>query len=164
MAGNTNGVPAPPGADCDAAITPVVTGTVDPGVLDQLAGILLTSPGTGSPRTGPATGMTTSAVRQLAIGHAARLLSGPGGLASWLRTSQLDGYAASVSLPLDIGATTDTIPVNLRRAIARRDQRCRFPGCDQRPRCRSAARSAVRAGFGLIGRTAPHSAWPPYQP
>ena len=77
--------------------------------------------------------MTISAVRQLAIGHAARLLSGPGGLASWLRTSQLDGYAASVSLPLDIGATTDTIPVHLRRAITRRDPHCRFPGCHQRP-------------------------------
>ena len=77
--------------------------------------------------------MTISAVRQLAIGHAARLLSGPGGLASWLRTSRPDGYAASVSLPLDTGATTDTIPAHLRRAIARRDQHCRFPGCDQPP-------------------------------
>ena len=137
-----NGTPAPPGADCDAAITPVVTGTVDPGVLDHLAAILLTSPGSmpgggaaGSVLAG-STGMAVSAVRQLAIGHAARLLSGPGGLASWLRTSQLDGYAASVSLPLDIGAATDTIPVHLRRAVARRDQHCRFPGCDQRPaRC-----------------------------
>ncbi len=77
--------------------------------------------------------LTISAVRQLAIGHAARLLSGPGGLASWLRTSQLHGHAATVSLPLDIGATTDTIPVHLRRAVARRDQHCRFPGCEQPP-------------------------------
>ncbi|HEY2639430.1 MAG TPA: HNH endonuclease signature motif containing protein, partial [Streptosporangiaceae bacterium] len=76
---------------------------------------------------------TISAVRQLAIAHAARLLSGPGGLASWLRTSQLHGYAASVSLPLDIGATTDTIPVHLRRAVTRRDAHCRFPGCEQPP-------------------------------
>ncbi len=43
-----NGVPAPPGADCDAAITPVVTGDIDAGVLDQLAAILLT--GTGAMR------------------------------------------------------------------------------------------------------------------
>jgi hypothetical protein len=35
---------------------------------------------------------------------AADLLSGPGGLAAWLRTSQLDGAIASVSLSLDIGA------------------------------------------------------------
>jgi hypothetical protein len=73
-----NGVPAPPGADCDAAITPVVTGTPDPGILDDLAAILLTgsTPGSrsglgGTTRT---TQMTVSAVRQLAIGHAARLL------------------------------------------------------------------------------------------
>jgi Domain of unknown function (DUF222)/HNH endonuclease len=157
-----NGVPAPPGADCDAAITPIVTGTADSGILNQLATILLSSPGSGltpgrpstaghgtaapgtaEPGTVTGTGqatssaghggqMTISAVRQLAIAQAARLLSGPGGLASWLRTSQLDGYAASVSLPLDIGATTDTIPVHLRRAVARRDPHCRFPGCDQR--------------------------------
>ncbi len=87
-------------------------------------------PGAGAGRSA---GLTVSAARQLAIGHAARLLSGPGGLASWLRTSQLDGYAATVSLPLDIGATTDTIPVHLRRAVIRRDQHCRFPGCDRRP-------------------------------
>ena len=133
-----NGAPAPPGADCDAAITPIVTGTIDPGILDRLSAILLndggsrlcgiTDPGTD---TTPATDMTIGAVRQLAIGHAVRLLSGPGGLASWLRTSQLDGLAASVSLPLDIGATTDTIPVHLRRAISRRDPHCRFPGCHQ---------------------------------
>ena len=134
------GTPAPPGAGCDAAITPIVTGTPDPGVLDQLAALLPRGSGSGSAVTGSGTAggtgrgaaMTISAVRQLAIGHAARLLSGPGGLASWLRTSQLDGYAASVSLPLDIGATSDTIPVHLRRAITRRDQHCRFPGCDQR--------------------------------
>ncbi len=149
-----NGVPAPPGADCDAQITPIVTGNPDAGILDQLAATLL-SGGTGAAGTagggfggsvlgadaagGSGTGsgrgrqLTISAIRQLAISHAARLLSGPGGLASWLRTSQLDGYAASVSLPLDIGATTDTIPVHLRRAVARRDTHCRFPGCDQRP-------------------------------
>ncbi|MGO8956092.1 MAG: HNH endonuclease [Streptosporangiaceae bacterium] len=136
---------------------PIVTGTVDPGILDRLAAIILkdvsgtgsglgavpAGPGFGSlggvSASGPAEGgrrgqqMTIGAVRQLAIGHAARLLSGPGGLASWLRTSQLHGYAASVSLPLDIGATTDTIPVQLRRAVARRDQHCRFPGCQQPP-------------------------------
>ncbi len=162
-----NGTPAPPGADCDAAITPIVTGRPDPGILDQLAAILLNtsgatngtgaSRGSGASRTGTQTGqpdpasggvtgtgwtgdgaersgqMTISAARQLAIARAARLLSGPGGLVSWLRTSQLAGPAAAVSLPLDIAATTDTIPVHLRRAITRRDQHCRFPGCQQPP-------------------------------
>ena len=64
-----------------------------------------------------------------------RLLSGPGGLASRLR-GQLAGPAGSISLPLDIGAATDTIPVQIRRAVTRRDLHCRFPGCDQPPvRC-----------------------------
>ena len=36
-----------------------------------------------------------------------------------------------MSLPLDVGAVTETIPVHLRRAVAVRDRHCRFPGCDQ---------------------------------
>jgi hypothetical protein len=36
-----------------------------------------------------------------------------------------------VSLPLDVGAATDTIPANLRRAVIVRDRHCRFPGCHQ---------------------------------
>ncbi len=45
-----NGVPAPPGADCDAQITPIVTGNPDAGILDQLAATLL-SGGTGAAGT-----------------------------------------------------------------------------------------------------------------
>jgi hypothetical protein len=36
----------------------------------------------------------------------------------------------SISLPLDIAGTLDTIPVHLRRAVRKRDRHCRFPGCD----------------------------------
>ena len=57
--------------------------------------------------------------------------SGPDGLASYLRTGLPEDLVASVSLPLDIGAITETIPIHLRRAVTRRDRRCRFPGCDQ---------------------------------
>ncbi len=78
-------------------------------------------------------GIAGRAARQLTIAEATRLLSGPGGLAGWLRTSQLTGPGGSVSLPLDIGRATQTIPAHLRRAVIRRDQRCRFPGCDRRP-------------------------------
>jgi hypothetical protein len=70
----------------------------------------------------------------LILRDAVALLSGPAGLAAWLRTSQLGGPAASMSLPLDVGAATETIPAHLRRAVIARDQHCRFPsGCDQPP-------------------------------
>jgi uncharacterized protein DUF222/HNH endonuclease len=77
--------------------------------------------------------LVEDAVRQILIDRAADLLSGPGGLAAWLRTGLLDGPAASVSLPLDVGAATETIPAHLRRAVIVRDRCCRFPGCDQPP-------------------------------
>ena len=52
------GATAPPGADCDATIVPVVTGHLDPGLLDQLAATLLRpgTPGTagGAGKAGPA--------------------------------------------------------------------------------------------------------------
>ena len=138
---------AGPGDDCDAQIVPVVTGRVDPGVLDRVAAALLhgTPPGPG--QDGSASRPATSdqatdtgaarraraerAARQLIVKAAADLLSGPGGLASYLRTRLAPGTVASVSLPLDVGALTETIPVHLRRAVAVRDRGCRFPGCDQ---------------------------------
>ncbi len=78
-------------------------------------------------------GRAGRAARQMIVRAAADLMSGPGGLASWLRTRLPENLAATVSLPLDIGASTDTIPVHLRRAVTARDQHCRFPGCDQHP-------------------------------
>ena len=61
----------------------------------------------------------------------ADLLSGPGGLASFLRTRQLGARLAGPSLPLDIGCST-TIPPGIRNAVILRDRRCRWPGgCNQ---------------------------------
>ncbi|HUA31773.1 MAG TPA: DUF222 domain-containing protein [Streptosporangiaceae bacterium] len=118
------GAPAAPGDDCDAAIVPVVTGHVDPDVLDHLAAALLDRVSGRSVRAG-------RAARQRVIKAAADLLSGPSGLASYLRTRLAPDVVASVSLPLDVGAVTESIPVHLRRAVAVRDRRCRWPGCDQ---------------------------------
>ncbi|HXZ64698.1 MAG TPA: HNH endonuclease signature motif containing protein, partial [Streptosporangiaceae bacterium] len=146
----------PPGADCDAQIVPLVTGTISPGVL---AGLAARHPNPGAPaaaeaadarsraRAGagagadagadaggsdPAQSRAARAAAGLAITDALRLLSGPGGLAAWLR-GRLTGPAGAISLPLDIGAATDTIPVHLRRAITARDTHCRFPGCHTPP-------------------------------
>jgi hypothetical protein len=229
------GAAAPPGADCDAALFPIVTGHLDPAELDRQARDLLTTPGpatgdgqpaspdprsdsggsggsqpgTGSgpsesqpaggsdsepgkagggpggcpvcgnpdpgsdsggsqsgcapgggsaPDTGseaggcpvcgdpghqPAAGpchlrpetaaMAHTAARELLLTRATRLLSGPAGLAAHLRGTLLPQPAASISLPLDLGKPTDTIPASLRRAIITRDKHCAFPGCYQPP-------------------------------
>ncbi|MGO9080227.1 MAG: DUF222 domain-containing protein [Streptosporangiaceae bacterium] len=174
---------AGPGASCDAAIVPLVTGRIDSGVLDRLAAALLRStagivpgsavpgPAAGPPSaaaetrqdrtiardrsvaggrsasdTGPQGGdigaqggdaarreRTNRAIRDLITGHAVALLSGPGGLAAAARTGLGESLVTSTSLPLDVGAVTDTIPVHLRRAVTARDGQCRFPGCDQPP-------------------------------
>ena len=64
------------------------------------------------------------------IGKAVALVSGPGGLASFLRRRQLGARLAGPSLPLDIGFS-DTVPAGIRNAVILRDQHCRFPGCRQ---------------------------------
>ena len=136
---------AGPGDDCDATIVPVLSGHVDPEVLDRLAALVL-GPGmcagqnydqcpTGDPDDADGAGVRCLAwARELVLREAVALLSGPAGLAAYLRTSQLTGPAASISLPLDTGAATDTIPPHLRRAVIRRDRHCAWPGgCGQPP-------------------------------
>jgi hypothetical protein len=77
--------------------------------------------------------MAHTAARELLLTRATRLLSGPAGLAAHLRGTLLPQPAASISLPLDLGKPTDTIPASLRRAIITRDKHCAFPGCHQPP-------------------------------
>ncbi|HVB43461.1 MAG TPA: DUF222 domain-containing protein [Streptosporangiaceae bacterium] len=118
---------AMPGDACDASIVPVVTGHVDHELLDQLGMAMLKSADAGAAgRLGPAY------ARELILRNAVALLSGPTGLASRLRGAQLRGPATSISLPLDVGTATDTIPPHLRRAVILRDIHCGFPGCVER--------------------------------
>jgi hypothetical protein len=141
------GPAAAPGADCDASIVPVVSGHVDPAVLDRLAAALFGEPGFSQPSSGqPLSGQPPwgespfgpgspmgGRVRRLILRHAADLLSGPAGLAAFLRTGLLPGPAGTASLPLDVGKATEQIPGHLRRAVIARDRHCAFPGCRQRP-------------------------------
>ena len=97
-------------------------------------------PGTSGPAdppdsaAGPAGpgGLTVrEALEQAIIGQAVQLLSGPGGLASFLRRRQLGARLGGPSLPLDVGVSRG-IPAAIRAAVILRDQHCRFPGgCDQ---------------------------------
>ena len=65
------------------------------------------------------------------IGKAVDLLSGPGGLASFLRRRQLGARLAGPSLPLDIGYA-ETVPAGIRNAVMLRDRHCQWAGrCDQ---------------------------------
>ncbi|MGH3187399.1 MAG: DUF222 domain-containing protein [Streptosporangiaceae bacterium] len=76
-------------------------------------------------------GPDREAIRQAIIGKAVDLVSGPGGLASYLRRRQLGARLAGPSLPLDIGHSS-TIPAAIRTAVTLRDQHCQWAGkCDQ---------------------------------
>jgi 5-methylcytosine-specific restriction endonuclease McrA len=123
-------------ATCDASMTPVVTGDVDPGVLEELVRLCvhldrLHRDGTTPTAQAPDAARVQDILEQEIIGKAIALVSGPGGLASHLRRRQLGTRLAGRSLPLDVGISTD-IPAAIRRAVIERDQHCRFPnGCDQ---------------------------------
>jgi len=72
-----------------------------------------------------------AALEQAVIGKAVDLVSGPGGLASFLRRRELGARLGGPSLPLDIGYS-ETIPPGIRNAVVLRDRKCRWAGgCDQ---------------------------------
>jgi hypothetical protein len=79
----------------------------------------------------PPTAQAQEMLRNAIIGKAVDLVSGPGGLASFLRTRLLGARLAGPSLPLDVGRSAE-IPAAIRRAVILRDQHCRWAGgCDQ---------------------------------
>ena len=161
------------GYACDAAITPIVTGTVDQAALAALAAELLAGLAEGcacdrgaaggqdgitaTVTTGTSAAAATpahpaapepSAIRdpraaphptalarlhEILLRHAADLLSGPGGLAAFLRSHLIGDQFPAVSLPLDTGTPTSLITGGLRRAVITRDRHCAFPGCDIPP-------------------------------
>ena len=117
---------------CDAAMAPVVTGDVDVDALEDLVGLCVELDrlrrGGGGPDT-PATDTTAAwaAAEQAVIGKAVDLLSGPGGLASFLRRRQLGVRLGGPSLPLDIGYA-ESVPAGIRNAVLLRDRHCQWAG------------------------------------
>ena len=159
---------------CDAQITPIVTGHLDPTALARLTAAYLAGrrpgctcgrctcppssgpPSSGPPSSGPdssgppglpgsgpvpdqavAPALPPKTLRRLQdtlLRYAADVLSGPAGLAAFLRTGLLAAdFPPAISLPLDVGNTTPTVPAHLRRAVIARDRHCAHPGCRQRP-------------------------------
>jgi hypothetical protein len=144
-------------AACDALVTPVVWGQVNPSVFadlvrlcahldkvyrDGLAAAEAATAEAADPDPDANAGMDAGSqaraaaliareeLEQAVIVKSVELLSGPGGLASFVRRGQLDGRLAGPSLPLDLGVTT-TIPASIRNLVRHRDRHCRWPGCRQ---------------------------------
>jgi hypothetical protein len=129
---------------CDASLTPIVSGDVDIDALEDLVRLCVQldrlghesgrgepgpTPVPDAPRAGPAAPVSPSrgALERAIIGKAADLLSGPGGLASFLRRQELGARLAGPSLPLDVGYSQN-VPVAIRNAVIARDQHCRWAG------------------------------------
>src|SRR6478672_8186822 len=113
---------------CDAAMAPVVTGDVDVDALEDLVRLCVELDARRRDGTRDA---AWAALEQQVIGKAVDLLSGPGGLASFLRRRQLGVRLGGPSLPLDIGYA-ETIPAGIRNAVTLRDKHCQWAGrCDQ---------------------------------
>jgi hypothetical protein len=106
-------------AACDALTVPVVTGHANMSAIDKI--IALASTDTSGPSV-------RYAIARLAV----EFVSGPGGLASALRTGLLEHPYSTPSLPLDIGVAS-SIPGHIRRAVMLRDRHCAWPGGCDRP-------------------------------
>jgi hypothetical protein len=124
-------------AACDGQVSPVVTGTPDWGVLSGMADVFLATHGRGehearTPSSPPLSPGARVALERTLLALAIRALSGPGGLAGFLRTSLLGRPFNGASLILDAG-DTDGIPAHIRRAVSFRDRHCQWPGGCDRP-------------------------------
>jgi hypothetical protein len=145
--------PAARATACAAQVTPVVTGSPDWNVLSEMADVFLdahgyqeggTSQKGTSPRTcggcdcpppglsGPLSPAARLALERTLLAMSVRALSGPEGLAGFLRANLLGRPFNGASMVLDIGSTDD-IPGHIRRAVILRDRHCQWPGGCDRP-------------------------------
>ena len=118
-------------ASCDAMIVPLVTGTMDASVLDQMINLVLSAFGHQRPDRGAHRDQIErwqqlrDAVARLAVDR----VSGPAGVASTLRRGLLEHPWDTPSMPLDIGYH-ESIPASIRRAVLWRDRyKCAWPRC-----------------------------------
>jgi len=87
--------------------------------------------GQPAPVADPDAERAREALEQAIIGAAIDLLSGPGGLASYLRRHQLGGRLGGPSVPLDIGYS-QSVPAGIRNAVMLRAGHCEWSGgCSQ---------------------------------
>ena len=119
----------PDGSDTD------LDGPADPDGADARGGAAGPDPSPTAPagQAGGAgrAGQVLAMLEHQILATVLQIVSGPGGVASFLRRNLLGKGLNGPSLPLDVGQTDD-IPVHLRRLVALRDQTCQFPGgCDQ---------------------------------
>jgi|KBSMisStandDraft_5_1062788.scaffolds.fasta_scaffold109111_1 hypothetical protein len=113
---------------CDAAMAPIVTGEVNVDALEDLVRLCVEL---DARRRDGARDAAWAAIEQAVIGKAVDLVSGPGGLASFLRRRELGARLAGPSLPLDIGFS-ENVPAGIRNAVLLRDRHCQWAGgCNQ---------------------------------
>src|SRR5215470_7992776 len=113
---------------CDAAMAPIVTGDINVDALEDLVRLCVEL---GAQRRDGTRDAAWAALEQAVIGKAVDLVSGPGGLASFLRRRELGARLAGPSLPLDIGYA-ETVPAGIRNAVLLRDRHCQWAGgCTQ---------------------------------
>jgi 5-methylcytosine-specific restriction endonuclease McrA len=111
-------------AACDAMIVPVVTGHPDWQVIDQILRVCLAA----APHLKDLSPKAHEALRMQVARLAIDFVSGPAGIAGFLRTHLLGAPYNSASLPLDIGYSA-SVPASIRRAVLLRDKRCAWPRC-----------------------------------
>jgi hypothetical protein len=120
-------------AACDALIVPVVTAAPQWPVITQMIDLVLDA--FGQHRAGVSAPPPEAweallyAMGKLAI----KFVSGPGAIASALRTGLLPAQFNTRSVPIDVGYS-DHIPQAIRRAVIARAGHCEWPGgCDRPP-------------------------------
>jgi Domain of unknown function (DUF222) len=126
----------PPGHGTDGEDQPggtAGTGTTDHGA----AGTCAAGPGAAGPGTRPAARplppQAWEALQYAMARLAIDFVSGPGALASVLRTGLLPAPYNGKSAIIDVG-WSDSIPEYIRRAVILRDKKCAWAGgCDKRP-------------------------------